>query len=65
MYCIVETVENGAVLCTAVPKSWVNGTVLLWPNSYAEMKKKRRTCEKPAKSWSVQECKVIKNNIRE
>jgi hypothetical protein len=31
MFCIVETVEDGQKMCTAVPKKWVENGNLLWP----------------------------------
>lgn len=64
MFCVVETVENDTVLCVAVPKTWISDGHLKWPHSYSAATRKRRNCDPPEPNWKVQECRILKDDIR-
>lgn len=66
MFCVVETIEDGAKLVTAVPKSWVHdGSTLLWPPTRKECVLGRKNCMEPLPQWQRMSCKIIFDDIGE
>lgn len=64
MFCIVETLENGLKLISAVPKNWVTeGNILLWPNKRSEWLNGRKNCIPPGYNWQKIDCRVLLDNI--
>lgn len=56
-YCIVETIEDGEILCTAVPHCWINEDekILKWPGK-SNYFKCLKNLTKPAEDWEI--CKI-------
>lgn len=64
MFCIVRTLEEGEVMVTAVPYSWIrDDKILLWPKKKNEQMKGRKNCIDPQKEWAQYECEIICKNI--
>lgn len=63
MFCVVETLEDSVLKCTAVPQCWViNNKTLLWPNSTKELKCRKNNIS-PKDDWERIDCTVIYKNI--
>lgn len=65
MFVTIETIENGERKCMAVPQSWVNNGVLMYPRKTEELFIARRKLIPPKKSWMQMPCKILRENIRE
>lgn len=64
MFYIVETIEDGAKLVTAVPKTWVHDEcTLLWPPTRKESVLGRKNCTDPQPQWQRMACRIIFDDI--
>ncbi|XP_055920265.1 uncharacterized protein LOC129951926 [Eupeodes corollae] len=64
MFCVVETIEDGAKLVTAVPKTWVHDEcTLLWPPTRKESVLGRKNCTDPQPQWQRMACRIIFDDI--
>lgn len=60
-YAVVETEEHGQICVTSVPKRWIIGNVLYWPNTFIA---DRRNPKHPVKgAWSEYSFVMLKDNI--
>lgn len=63
LFCVVETIENGKILCSAVPEIWVvDGHILYWPPGSANTMNRSQPIP-PQSDWIPHMCKVLKKSI--
>lgn len=61
LYAVVETLENNKPCVTAVPKRWIIGKTLFWPNT---IKIDRKNPTDPIiDTWMKLSFKILKDNI--
>ncbi|XP_055853566.1 uncharacterized protein LOC129917196 [Episyrphus balteatus] len=63
MFRVVETIENGERFVTAVPRNWVDGSTLLWPNTKKDLLTGRKQCLTPSEDWQKLKCRLIFDDI--
>lgn len=64
MYCVVEILEKGQAYCLAVPTTWVKNGKLQQPKLRKDLIRLRKSHGQPDATWLVQDCIVLKSNIR-
>jgi hypothetical protein len=64
MYCVVETLEDGKKICTAVPRKWViDNNLLLWSAKASTIISGRKLQIEPRNNWLELPCKILFDNI--
>lgn len=64
MFCVVETVEDGEKMVTAVPNTWVeDDKTLLWPRTRKDTTIGRKTRVQPQPEWQKLPCRILFENI--
>lgn len=63
MYAIVETNDNGVNCVTAVPKRWIIGNILYWPNTIVVLADRQKPKDPVVGVWSEHAFVMLKDNI--
>lgn len=59
LFAVVETIENGNILVSAVPEIWIDGHIIYWPPGLIN----RANPTPPQSDWIPHMCKVLKGSI--